>query len=168
MERSSRSIQKLGIHQAVHTSKNFAYQKRSQKATCVGWCKADINEGNSYYFIVNCLKLDDEILYALGPLYQIVFDDRSAPTTISESAFNQARKAYLAETANKQQAKGHVEPPPRRKPQTAKNNTNQKQQPATSNISSDNNNNNSISTSTSGTTSSDNVVPVPSTNTSSS
>ena len=52
-----------------------------------------------------------------GPLYQIVFDDRTAPTTISPSLFKQARAAYLALPLEEltEDRTAHSEPEPRRR-----------------------------------------------------
>ena len=62
----------------------------------------------------------------LGPLYQIVFDDRSAPTTITDTAFKLARQAYLAQPTDQQLLSGtQVEPPPRQKQQSSRNRRNQ-------------------------------------------
>ena len=62
-------------------------------------------------------------------MYQIVFDDRSAPTTITETVFSQARQAYLALPADQEPAAAgsHVEPPPkvRNKPQSQRSNHDQ-------------------------------------------
>ena len=57
-----------------------------------------------------------------------MFDDRSAPTTITETVFGQARQAYLALPADQEPAAGsHVEPPPkvRNKPQSQRSNHDQ-------------------------------------------
>ena len=73
----------------------------------------------------------------LGPLYQIVFDDRSAPTTITDTAFKLARQAYLAQPAADQQLSGtQVEPPPRQKQQSSRNQRNN-QEPTASSSSTD-------------------------------
>ena len=65
-------------------------------------------------------------------MYQIVFDDRSAPTTITEIIFSQARQSYLALPANEQQTGVHLEPPPRQKPpQNRRKNNRDQQQPTT-------------------------------------
>ena len=61
----------------------------------------------------------------LGPLYQIVFDDRSAPTTITDTAFKLARQAYLAQPTDQQLSGTQVEPPPRQKQQSSRNRRNQ-------------------------------------------
>ena len=61
----------------------------------------------------------------LGPLYQMVFDDRSAPTTITDTAFKLARQAYLAQPADQQLSGTQVEPPPRQKQQSSRNQRNQ-------------------------------------------
>ena len=61
----------------------------------------------------------------LGPLYQIVFDDRSAPTTITDTAFKLARQAYLAQPTEQQLSGTQVEPPPRQKQQSSRNRRNQ-------------------------------------------
>ena len=52
-----------------------------------------------------------------GPLYQIVFDDRTAPTTLSPSLFKQARAAYLALPLEEltEDRTAHIEPEPRRR-----------------------------------------------------
>lgn len=49
----------------------------------------------------------------VGPLYSIVFDDRSAPTTLTTAVFRLARAAYLALPVEEQAAGGNFEPPPR-------------------------------------------------------
>lgn len=78
-------------------------------------------------------------------MYQIVFDDRSAPTTISEIVFSQARQSYLALSSDEQQTGVHVEPPARQKKvqNRRKNNRDQQQPPitTTSSNAADNGNN---------------------------
>ena len=73
-------------------------------------------------------------------MYQLVFDDRSAPTAITESVFNKDRKAYLALPVDQQQTGAHVEPPPRRKPQSRQTNSSDQQSAASSSSSSIDNN----------------------------
>ena len=65
-------------------------------------------------------------------MYQIVFDDRSAPTTITETVFSQARQAYLALPADQEPAAGsqHVEPPPKVRNKAQSQRSNHDQQPA--------------------------------------
>ena len=66
-------------------------------------------------------------------MYQIVFDDRSAPTTITETVFSQARQAYLALPADQEPAAAgsqHVEPPPKVRNKAQSQRSNHDQQPA--------------------------------------
>ena len=72
-----------------------------------------------------CLCLVGIFHVFLGPLYQIVFDDRSAPTTITDTAFKLARQAYLAQPTDQQLSGTQVEPPPRQKQQSSRNRRNQ-------------------------------------------
>jgi hypothetical protein len=53
----------------------------------------------------------------IGPLFQIVFDDRTAPTTLSPAMFKQARAAYLALSSEEltEDRTTNVEPQPRRR-----------------------------------------------------
>lgn len=48
--------------------------RRTQEGTVVAWCGADAND---------------------GPLFQVVFDDRTAPTTLTSIEYQQCRAAYL-------------------------------------------------------------------------
>ena len=60
--------------------------------------------------------MHQQLIYVIivGPLLQIVFDDRTAPTTISPAIFKQARAAYLALSPDELMA-DRVEPPPKKR-----------------------------------------------------
>lgn len=55
--------------------------RRSQEGTVVAWCGADAND---------------------GPLFQIVFDDRTAPTTLTSIQYHHCRAAYLEKHPDEQ------------------------------------------------------------------